>query len=162
MRPTSDIETAIDAYGDAVWRVCMLHFKNQADAEDAFQETFIKYSLSDEKKFGGGEHVKAWLIRVAQNQCRDMLRSMKRHASPAPDDALLKSAPARDDSEGQAARMDIIEAMRALDDPPRTPLYLSICEGYSAVEIAEMTDAPVNTVYSWISRGKKLMREALG
>ncbi len=51
--------------------------------------------------------------------------------------------------------------MRALDDPPRTPLYLSIYEGYSAPEIASLLDAPVNTVYSWISRGRAQLRSAL-
>lgn len=51
--------------------------------------------------------------------------------------------------------------MRSLSDPPRTPLYLSIVEGYSAPEIAEITGTPLNTVYSWIRRGKKLLKEAL-
>ena len=52
-------------------------------------------------------------------------------------------------------------AFHALDDPPRLPLYLAVYEGYTAPEIARMLDAPVNTVYSWISRGRKLLKEAL-
>lgn len=51
--------------------------------------------------------------------------------------------------------------MDALDDPPRTPVYLALYEGYTAPEIAEMLGAPVNTVYSWIARGKKTLKEAL-
>ena len=43
----------------------------------------------------------------------------------------------------------------------RQPLYLSLYEGYTAPEIATMVDAPVNTVYSWIARGKMLLKEAL-
>ena len=55
----------------------------------------------------------------------------------------------------------IVEAFRSLDDPPRLPLFLSLYEGYTAPEIAEIVDAPVNTVYSWIARGKKMLKEAL-
>jgi RNA polymerase sigma-70 factor (ECF subfamily) len=51
--------------------------------------------------------------------------------------------------------------MQSLPDPPRTPLYLALYEGYTAPEIAAMLSAPVNTIYSWINRGKKQLREAL-
>ena len=40
-------------------------------------------------------------------------------------------------------------------------MYLALYEGYTAPEIATMMDAPVNTVYSWIARGKKTLKEAL-
>ena len=56
---------------------------------------------------------------------------------------------------------EVADAMRSLDDPPRTPLYLSLYEGYTAPEIARMVDAPVNTVYSWIARGKQQLKEVL-
>ena len=56
---------------------------------------------------------------------------------------------------------EVAEALRSLDDPLRTPLYLSLCEGYTAPEIAEVVAAPVNTVYSWIARGKQQLREVL-
>ncbi|MFR8047166.1 RNA polymerase subunit sigma-24, partial [Veillonella dispar] len=56
---------------------------------------------------------------------------------------------------------EVVDAMRSLDDPPRTPLYLSLYEGYTAPEIAQMVDAPVNTVYSWLARGKKQLQEVL-
>ncbi len=160
MRPNSDIELAMNAHGDAVWRVCALHLKNKADAEDAFQETFIKYSLADGKIFESAEHMKAWLICVAQNQCRDMLRAKKRSEGPAYDEEMLDQVETTD-SIPSPARIDIIDAMRALDDPPRTPLYLAMVEGYSAPEIAEMLGSPVNTIYSWIARGKKILKEAL-
>ena len=56
---------------------------------------------------------------------------------------------------------EVVDALQALDDPPRTPLYLALCEEYTAPEIAQLLDAPVNTVYSWIARGKKYLREVL-
>ena len=61
----------------------------------------------------------------------------------------------------ESRHLEIVEAFRSLDDPPRLPLFLSLYEGYTAPEIAEIVDAPVNTVYSWIARGKKMLKEAL-
>ena len=52
-------------------------------------------------------------------------------------------------------------AMHDLGDPPRTAVYLALYEGYTAPEIARMLDVPVNTVYSWISRGRKILQEVL-
>ena len=56
---------------------------------------------------------------------------------------------------------EILDAMNSLGDPPKTELYLSLYEGYSAREISQITGEPEGTVYSWISRGKKKLREVL-
>ncbi|WP_428421687.1 RNA polymerase sigma factor [Paraeggerthella hominis] len=162
MRPGTDIERAIEAHGDAVWRVCGLYFRAHADAQDAFQDTFMKYALADSAAFENEEHRKAWLIRVSANVCKDMLKAAARrnvsfdaHAAP--------SHPVSTDPAVQPASFEseVADAMRSLDDPPRTPLYLSLYEGYTAPEIARMVDAPVNTVYSWIARGKQQLKEVL-
>lgn len=149
-------------HGDAVWRACMLYFRSHADAQDAFQETFLKYALADCQVFNGDEHCKAWLIRVATNICKDMLKAASRRTVPL-DSASCASNAASSDPAMQPASFssEVIDAMRSLDDPPRTPLYLSIYEGYTAPEIAQMVDAPVNTVYSWIARGRKQLKEVL-
>ena len=129
MRAQDDIESAMERHGDAVWRVCVLYFRSHIDAQDAFQDAFLKYALSDQMRF--------------KSSCADDAMSN----DPATQPASFES--------------EVIDAMRGLDDPPRTPLYLSLCEGYTAPEIANMVDAPVNTVYSWIARGKKQLKEAL-
>lgn len=162
MRQSRDIEQVVRTYSDAVWRACMLHAPSQADAQDAFQDTFVKYAQSDGKRFNDSEHVKAWLIRVAVNRCKDMARSAAR-GNVTLEEANVANWVVSSDSESQpgSAEWEAVEAMRSLDDPPRTPLYLALCEGYSAQEIADQVGAPVGTVYSWISRGKAQLREAL-
>ncbi len=162
MRPQGDIEEAIERHGDAVWRVCVLYFRAHTDAQDAFQDAFLKYALADGTEFNGDEHRKAWLIRVAANVCKDMLKAARRRVEPL--EAIdREGCAASDDPASQPASFvsEVVDAMRSLDDPPRTPLYLSLYEGYTAPEIADMVDAPVNTVYSWIARGKKQLKEAL-
>lgn len=41
------------------------------------------------------------------------------------------------------------------------PLYLKYYEGYTAAQIAEMLGIPENTVYTNLSRGKRLLKEVL-
>ena len=67
-------EEKYNLYGDMLYKIAYLYLGNQADAEDALQEVFIKL-LSRTLPFKNAEHEKAWLIRVTQNKCRDMLRS---------------------------------------------------------------------------------------
>lgn len=162
MRSRTDIEKTIDAYGDTVWRVCVLYFKQHADAQDAFQETFLKYSVSN-TSFNEEEHRKAWLIRVATNVCKDMLKAAYRKAVSIDDglprdDAVSESA----DLQPGSTLSEVLNAIRDLTDPPRTPVYLALYEGYTAPEISKILDAPVNTVYSWVARGKQQLKEVLG
>ncbi len=150
-------------HGDTVWRVCLNALRRFADAEDAFQDVFLKYALADEKAFADEEHRKAWLIRVATNTCRDMQRRVAWNAASLEAEGCTADAPVSSDPAVQpdSRIAEVLDAMNNLDDPPRTPVYLALYEGYTAPEIATMMDAPVNTVYSWIARGKKTLKEAL-
>ena len=152
----------MSVHGSTVWRVCVLYFRVSADAQDAFQDAMVKYALADETSFNDEEHRKAWLIRVAANTCKDMLKASRRADMPLRDDAGVERLASHDEaSQPSSFASDVVDAMRSLPDPPRTPLYLSLYEGYTAPEIARMIGAPVNTVYSWIARGRKQLKEAL-
>lgn len=160
MRDACDIEQAMNRWGDAVWRACSAYLA-PTDIEDVFQDTFTKYALHD-APFADDEHAKAWLLRVAINGCKDALRA--RHRANASLDAELErygeaAAPATVDC--TPAVREVFDAVDRLSDPPKTPLYLFACEGYSVPEIARMIGAPEGTVYSWISRGRKQLKEAL-
>ena len=162
MRKSDDIERAIDTFGSTVWRVCVTFFRHSHDAQDAFQETFLKYALAEETDFQDDEHCKAWLIKVSANVCRDMLRAAHRKDHSFDQETESPCCEFSVDEDPKESRhLEIVEAFRSLDDPPRLPLFLSLYEGYTAPEIAEIVDAPVNTVYSWIARGKKMLKEAL-
>ena len=132
MREALDIQQAMDRFGDDVWRACMLYL-SPSDAEDVFQETFVKYAFRD-YGFRDEGHAKAWLLRVAMNACKDVLKSRDHRTS------------------------SLDEEMQRWGD---TLADVRMCEGYSVPEISRMVKAPEGTVYSWISRGKKILREAL-
>lgn len=160
MRPRDDIERMIDSHGDAIWRVCVVYFGATPDSQDAFQETTLKYALADTTSFSDEEHCKAWLIRVATNVCKDMIKASHRKNLPLEESVGTPLFCTSDES--GSGFQEIIDAIRALTDPPRAPVYLSLYEGYTAPEISEILDMPINTVYSWIARGKEQLREVLG
>lgn len=159
MRNSQDIETAMARHRDDVWRACAMRCPRVADAEDAFQTTFLRYA-QHEGAFVDDEHRKAWLLRVAINASKDLTKRASAHDCSF--DALRDSGfePA-DRYADDAAVREVLDAMHALGDPPESAVYLALYEGYAAPEIARILDAPVNTVYSWIARGKKRLQEAL-
>ena len=56
--------------------------KNRADAEDVMQTTLLRL-LEHRQPFESEEHMKHWLLRVAVNESRKLLRSFwRRHAVP--------------------------------------------------------------------------------
>ena len=71
-------------YIDTVFRVALNYLRNPADAEDVTQTVFEKL-LREKKTFESDEHVRNWLIRVAVNECKKLLRSPWRKEEPIED-----------------------------------------------------------------------------
>lgn len=67
MRSEKEVRRALDAYGDMVWRVCMVHLKNRDDAQDILQNVLLKFAQHT-RPFQSPEHEKAWVLRVAINE----------------------------------------------------------------------------------------------
>lgn len=70
------LSQAMDQHGDAVYRLALCRLQNTHDAEDVYQETFLRLFLEDADEWDA-EHMKAWLLRVAMNLCRDIGRKRK-------------------------------------------------------------------------------------
>ena len=68
-----DIEETIENYSRLLYRTCFMMLRNKQDVEDVMQETFLKY-MSSAGLFESENHKKAWLLKVSQNKCKDMLR----------------------------------------------------------------------------------------
>ena len=57
---------------------------------------------------------------------------------------------------------DVLEAVLTLPQKYRDVVYLYYYEGYGAEEIGQLLRKSVNTVYTWLARARKLLREKLG
>ena len=68
-----------------------------------------------------------------------------------------------EESEGlDSASAEILETVLKLPDKYRNVIYLYYYEGYSALEIAGILRKKENTVYTWLSRARELLKEELG
>ncbi len=148
--PTDDIEKTIEKYGDMLYRLCLVILKNESDAEDAVQETIIKL-YQKAPLFKDGEHEKAWLIRVATNNCRDVLR--RRLRNPQPYDDILANIPDNCSDSG------VFEALASLPDKYRIVLTLYYVEEYSTEEIAKIISRTASAVKMRLQKGRKLLEE---
>ncbi|MFQ9669569.1 RNA polymerase sigma factor [Thomasclavelia spiroformis] len=155
MRSEQELNRVIDQYGDTVRRICLLYLKNEADSEDIFQTVFLKY-ITNKIKFNSTEHEKAWIIRVTINSCKDLLRSFFRKKTIPLDDLLEKPQFLSND------HREVIEAVLSLSQKYRDVIYLHYYEGYTASEISQILGKNVNTIYTLLTRSKKMLRDQLG
>ena len=117
MKSEEEIQNAIELYADMVQKICVLHMKQRADAEDVFQTVFLKYAQSE--PFRDREHEKAWLLKVTMNACRERFRGwFHKHA-----DLLTEVEACADLSEASYFLLDTLNQL-----PPhyRDVLYLFI------------------------------------
>lgn len=150
-RPADDLEQVMDTYGNMLFRLSLVMLGNSADAEDALQETMLKY-YRKAPTFTGEEHRKAWLITVVTNQCRDILRFRGKH--PLAEDTDIyeyKSADSR--SSG------IMDALMTLPEKFRLVLILHYVEEYPVKDIARMIGKTPSAVKMRLQKGRKLLAE---
>ena len=133
----------------------MLHLKNYADTEDIFQTVFLKYALSS-VEFKSKEHEKAWMIRVTINACKDLLKSFFRKHTVSIDQLIEQPAPIPQN------HREVLEAVLSLPKKYKDVVYLHFYEGYTAPQIGEILGKNVNTVYTLLTRAKKILKTKLG
>ena len=93
-------------YIDMVFRIALNYLKSGADAEDVTQNVFLKL-WKEKKPFAGEEHIRNWLIRVAINECKSVLRSPWRSIENIDDYARTLSFDTREQTELFTAVMDL-------------------------------------------------------
>ena len=146
---------AMEKYGTMVYRICFLYMKNKADAEDAFQDVFLRH-LEAHRLFFSEEHEKAWLCTVAFNRCKDLLRRSAR-GNVSIDEVEEPAGP-----DNSSPRSDVLEAVLQLPAKYKDVIYLHYYEGYSSRQIARILKCTENTIYSQLSRARGLLKERLG
>ena len=148
--PADGIENIVRTYGNTLYRLCFVMLGNESDAEDAVQESFIKY-LQKAPSFENTEHEKAWLITVATNQCKDVLRFRKRH--PQTDLENLRETPQLSSDSG------ILEALMTLPEKFRFVLTLYYVEEYRIEDIAKIIGRTPSAVKMRLQKGRRLLEE---
>lgn len=154
LRTDEEITRIYHRHVDMVYRICFSYMKNQTDTEDLVQETFLKL-MTCKKQFESERHEKAWLIITASNACKDALRHWSRKTKSM-EESDLPAEP-----EEKAEDTGVLEAVLALPDKYKTPVYLYYYEEYSTAEIAQILHCPQSTVRNWLSRAQKLLKDKI-
>lgn len=151
MRSDAFLSDAMEQYGDAVYRLALCRLDSRADAEDVFQDVFLRL-LRDKTEFRDGEHLKAWLLRVTVNCCNDLRRSawFKR---TAPLEAASDAAASMPETHSE-----LWQAVHALPDDLRTAVWLHYVEGYGTDEIASLVGCRPVTVRTRLHRARKRLK----
>ncbi len=148
-----EAQRLVETYGDAVYRLAYAYTGNTADAEDVTQETFLRL-LREAPEFREEGHRRAWLLRVAVNQARDLHRSPWRRRSAPLTEAELLPTP-------EAPGSGILEAVLSLPEKYRVVVHLYYYEGYHAAEIAQLLGKSVSAVNTRLSRARAMLRDSL-
>lgn len=150
-RAADRAEQAVEQYGPMVYRLAYAHTHSRADADDVFQEVFLRY-VKKHPVFAGAEHEKAWLIRVTLHRCRDwMTAGYRKHTQPLEEQAVWD---APEDSQ-------LSGALERLPPAYRTVLHLFYYEDLPTVAIARLLHRNESTVRVQLSRARGLLRELL-
>ncbi len=153
----------VERYQSAVYNLCLRMLGQPAAAEDAAQEAFFAAYRSIRSLRGGA--VRSWLLRIASNQCLDMLRARARRPSVALPDEVLVEDPAPGPAESALSAEAIHSIERALAQLPpdqRLCVVLVDVQGLDYAEAATVLNANLGTVKSRLSRARAALRELLG
>ena len=154
LREDAFLEDAMERYGDAVYRLALCRLGSRADAEDVYQDVFLRL-LRDTTAFRDGEHLKAWLLRVTLSRCADLRRSAWFKRTAPMEAAADAAAPEPDD------QSELWQAIAALPDDQRTAVWLYYVEGYRTEEIAQMAGCSAVTIRTRLHRARKQLRSEM-
>ena len=142
----------LDRHGESILRLAYSYLHNQSDAEDILQDTLIQY-LRTAPILESPAHEKAWLLRVAGNLSKNLLRAQGYRQADQLEETLV--AQEREDLSY------VWEAVKALPVPYREAIHLFYYEGYSTAQIAQILDQKESTVRSRLKRGREKLKPLL-
>ncbi|MDF2557046.1 MAG: polymerase subunit sigma-24 [Bacillales bacterium] len=141
----------IAKYADMVYKLAFSQTKNNADADDIFQEVFLRLVRS-KKQFENDEHMKAWLIRVTINCCKSFWGLTWFKITMPLKEEVTSSFPEK--SEVYYAIMDLPKKYRIV-------IHLFYRERMSIEEISQVLKIKSSTITSQLTRARKLLKKIL-
>ena len=147
---------AFRKYGNTVLRAAFAFCGSYAEAEDIVQDVFLSLHTTP-RSFNDDEHLKAWLLRVTINKCKNLRRSFRFSRTCSIDEIEQSEAIYEISTEGRELRRQIAE----LPHKYAEVIFLHYYEGYSIKEIAEIIEKNENTVGSLLRRGREKLRAEL-
>ena len=146
------IEELFDSYSDMVYRISLNIVRNCEEAQDIVMDTFM--ALMKQDSFNNDGHIKAWLIRTAENKSINVVRSARVRRNQPLDEMLSGTL-----SGGlNEAEHELLDMVMRLPKKLRTTVYMYYYEDMSAAQIASVLGISENTVYKRLQRGRNALK----
>ena len=151
MQKENVIKEKIEEYADMVYRIALTRCGIVENAEDVFQEVFMKLAEKN-PKFESKEHEKAWLIRVTINLTKNMNTTAWNKKVVSLDENIIFETKEQN---------DVFQAVCDLPQNYRTVIYLLYYEGYKVKEISELMKKSEGTIKTWLFRAREMLKQNL-
>lgn len=147
------IDKIFKKYSDMVFKLALSQTKNYDNAQDIFQEVFLRF-IQEEKAFQNEEHIKAWLLRVTINCSRKLWNSSWFRRSIPLDESKHITF------ETQEER-DVYYSVMKLSLKYRTVIQLYYYEDMSIEQISKILNIKSSTIKSQLRRAREILKENL-
>jgi len=162
-----DYRELVNQQRHRVFTYAFYTLRDQDEAEDTVQEVFVRlwqhWNEIDETA------VSAWLIRVTRNACIDRIRRGRayslRVAAAGTDTVVFEGVSSEPEPDAVVEAMELREqiqvALTRIEEPYRSLIILREIQDLTYDEIAHAMELPLNTVKSYLHRGRKMLRKEL-
>ncbi len=157
LRADDQAAEMIEKYADMVYKLAYAQVRNRQDADDIFQEVFIRL-VQHREAFESEEHKKAWLVRVTINCTRSMWLSAWRRRMVFMEDEAWNKVTAEEVSEENE---ELAEALDALPVKYRRDIHLFYYEEMSVEQITQVLGDKPATVRSRLTRARTALKEKM-
>ena len=156
-----EIEEIVRRYADMVYRIARLHTLQEKDAEDIFQETFLRL-VKHIHKLKNEEHLKAWLIRVTINCCKSQTGSTwNQRVVVTEKDVLEGHTDQVSEFQDGLGDSEVYEAVKSLSPKYRDVIHLFYYEDLSIKEISKVLECREGTVKSQLTRAREQLSQII-
>lgn len=148
------IQELVALYQGSLFAAAFNMCRNTQDAEDVVQDTFVQY-YTTKKEFENEQHVRAWLMRVAINRAKNANHTFWRRNKLSIEDYMETLTFETPEAE------TLFETVMELPEKYRIVIHLYYYEDYAVSEIADILKLSESNVKIRLSRGRKMLRDAL-
>lgn len=149
-RSEEEIKELVEKYSSLIFRISYCILCNVDDAEDAVQETLLRY-ITKAPEFNDEEHRKAWLIKVSANISKNMLMFRLKRETVNIDYA--------EDIGIDESDYETFELIMSLPAKHKIVMTLYYVEGYRCKEIAEIIGVNEDAVRKRLQKGRELLKK---
>lgn len=155
------IDNYIRLHGKRLYGFCLFLCTNSSDADDLYQETWLKV-VKNISQFDSSKEFEPWLTKICVNTYRNTLRRVARSpilkfTTNEEKEQFWQSVPAPENKDYSS----LYAAIDKLPEKLRVTIILFYFRGMDIGETASVLEIPEGTVKSRLNKARKLLKEVL-